>query len=264
MAMISKTIAKSNTKDKVIDIRDQLVQARLEDYAALHGAGGKDHAPKSTLKLVLCDYKNKDNGGSVTVSANISPGTAKMLYEKAKEAMSGPSAPMVEAGKVTAVLNFARSIMPKAGESVPRDQFVALGKMLSECSGEVPSICNYSQTRVDIYKQDANGMCPVNILSIVHQPTYKGEPAKNPWFIKITNAKARSVNTAIGGVTFDGKTITDKQEVFINLANESFFDMMGAAVSYVDAWEKVTAAKLIPQAAERLAQERAAGYKPQA
>ena len=46
-------IAKTNGRNKVIDFRDGLVLAYPEDYAMIHGKGGKGHAPTSVIKIAV-------------------------------------------------------------------------------------------------------------------------------------------------------------------------------------------------------------------
>ena len=46
--MISTIITKSNSLNKVVDLRDKLILSKTEDYAQMHGIGGKDHNPNST------------------------------------------------------------------------------------------------------------------------------------------------------------------------------------------------------------------------
>jgi len=83
--MVSTIIAKINGRNKVLDFRDGLVPANVEDYAMLHGAGGKDYAASSVIKIYLCDYSagtGKDK--SKTVSASISPELCEQIFEVCK------------------------------------------------------------------------------------------------------------------------------------------------------------------------------------
>lgn len=78
--MVSKTITKTNGKDKVIDFRDNLVVANTQDYANIHGVGGKAHAPNSTIRCTICDFTKGKGENSVTVSANIAVDVINRLY----------------------------------------------------------------------------------------------------------------------------------------------------------------------------------------
>lgn len=77
--MVNTIIAKTNGKDKVIDFRDCLNLANKDDYAMMHGIGGKEHARTSVIKLTICDYTAGKGELSKTVSANISPATMREI-----------------------------------------------------------------------------------------------------------------------------------------------------------------------------------------
>lgn len=83
--MISTIIAKANARSKVIDFRDGLVPALMEDYAMIHGTGGKDHAPASVIKVTVCDYTAGTGDKSTTVTANISPDLCERLFEVCRQ-----------------------------------------------------------------------------------------------------------------------------------------------------------------------------------
>ena len=83
--MISATITKTNGRNKVIDFRDNLVIANTKDYANIHGVGGKDHAPNSTIRCTICDYTKGKGENSVTVSANVAVDVINRLYFAAEK-----------------------------------------------------------------------------------------------------------------------------------------------------------------------------------
>lgn len=81
---VSTIIAKVNGRNKVLDFRDGLVVANVNDYAMLHGCGGEGHAPSSVIKVYLCDYSAGTGSKSRTVSANISPVLCEQIFEVCK------------------------------------------------------------------------------------------------------------------------------------------------------------------------------------
>lgn len=83
--MVSTIIAKANARDKVIDFRDNLSLANVEDYAMMHGIGGEKFARTSVIKVVICDYSAGTGDASKTVEANISPATCAKLLEVCKK-----------------------------------------------------------------------------------------------------------------------------------------------------------------------------------
>lgn len=54
--MLHTTITRAAAKNKAIDFRDRLTLANQNDYAMMHGSGGKNYNVKSTVKCVICDY----------------------------------------------------------------------------------------------------------------------------------------------------------------------------------------------------------------
>lgn len=81
---VSTIIAKVNGRNKVLDFRDGLVVANVNDYAMLHGCGGEGHAPSSVIKVYLCDYSSGTGSMSRTVSANISTVLCEQIFEVCK------------------------------------------------------------------------------------------------------------------------------------------------------------------------------------
>ena len=83
--MVNTIITKATGRNKVIDFRDGLVPAHEEDYANLHGAGGrKGKAPVSVIKVYICDYTAGTGESSRTLNANISPELCEQLLEICK------------------------------------------------------------------------------------------------------------------------------------------------------------------------------------
>ena len=85
--LISGIITKANGKDKVIDFRDGLVPAYPSDYAMLFGEGGKKHAPKSVIRVVICDFTKGTGAKSVTVQANLEMEVVSILRAVAENRM---------------------------------------------------------------------------------------------------------------------------------------------------------------------------------
>lgn len=100
--MVNTVITKTTGKNKVIDFRDGLVAAHEEDYANLHGAGGrKGKAPVSVIKIFLCDYSAGTGDASLTIKASISPDLCEQLLEICKhnigvQVVEPNMAPLVE------------------------------------------------------------------------------------------------------------------------------------------------------------------------
>lgn len=87
---ISSKICKINGKDKVVDFSSKLSVAKVEDFANIHGCGGKEHAANSTIAVTICDYSKKGKGEpSVTASYNLDAEIMDVLYHAAMDARLG-------------------------------------------------------------------------------------------------------------------------------------------------------------------------------
>lgn len=89
-AQTSDLIAKAASKGKFLDFRNNLVAAHANEYAMIHGIGGKQHAPRSTIKMFITDYSVQNN--TKTVSANIQPELAACLLNACQNALVGSGA----------------------------------------------------------------------------------------------------------------------------------------------------------------------------
>lgn len=81
----SDLIAKAAAKGKFLDFRNNLVAARGNEYAMIHGIGGQQHAPRSTIKMFITDYSVQNN--TKTVIANIQPELAAYLLSACENAL---------------------------------------------------------------------------------------------------------------------------------------------------------------------------------
>lgn len=86
---INAKITWMDGKDKKLDFSDCLIKANPEDYANIHGCGGKGHAPNSSICLTLCDYSKGTGDKSVTVKVNLDVRYIDTLLSIAQAANSG-------------------------------------------------------------------------------------------------------------------------------------------------------------------------------
>lgn len=210
--MVQSIIAKANGNNKVIDFRDSLNAANVEDYAMMHGVGGEKHARSSVIRLTICDFTSGTGDASRTVSANISPTTCEKIYEVCKGnigtmVIPNDLAPIAEqrasnrALKKIAdmqfevlqhVIKLSNNIVNAAKKNnAPGIVAIAeaLGIMLGKAKNrvlangpedsvppyfELPRHCdlNHIQDRVHASKKDAEGFAPVQRLTISHR-TYR-------------------------------------------------------------------------------------------
>ena len=105
----------------------------------------------------------------------------------------------------------------------------------------------YRQERVNSYRKEANGLCPVSILTINRVGVRRtGELSKLPWTVKIENFKAPAVER--GGMTsYNGRGIVEKREAFMSLSDYDMYRCMYRVERFIELWEIVNGIPLIRQ-----------------
>lgn len=265
--MIDPKIAKTNGKNKVIDFCDNLILANNENYANMHGMGGKGHAPNSTIKIRICDYSNGKGEKSINVSANVAPHVIAQLYTVVQNFMNSTAStlPVISQNGVkrfNSVLEMARKLV-KSSEKISVNQIIALGKELkagmSEISTQNTGTYIYSQDKVNTYaKADENGKFPVNRLVISRDPiTHNGEISRYPWRVKITNGVAPVTKSENGATTYNAKLLQVTGEAFVNISDADFFRMLYRTTQFINAWENANCLKLILEAQAARSAEKA-------
>lgn len=276
-------IAKTNGRNKVIDFRDGLVLAYPEDYAMIHGKGGKGHAPTSVIKIAVCDYSAGTGGNSTTLFANITPDVCEQIFEVCKrnigttvlddkllifqELRAANKKLLKTADMQFNALNNILSVLNRIekAEKVPALTAVAagLGNLLGKTRDKVMAAAeeptrpacmtmathtdfNHSQDRVHAQKKDAQGYAPVQRLNIFHT-TYRkdGQLGNYPWTVKITNARAKVRVQPTGATTYDASSMKDVKEVFIQVSDADMFRMMSQVNRFIRVWEFAMATDLV-------------------
>ena len=211
--MLNGIIAKANGRDKVIDFRDGLVLADIDDYAMIHGVGGKHHTMNSVIKIGLCDYTAGTGSKSKTVFASITPDICEQLFEVCKQNLGTTvydnSFPALKEQrtanrkmmkfadmgvdvlmKVVTILTRATTAADKGTAPSAVEVAKGLNKLLSKTQERVMAKENYedpaclttlrrvdfqyTQDRVHSKKMGADGYAPVQRLQIFHQTYVQG------------------------------------------------------------------------------------------
>ncbi len=273
--MVSTAITKTNGKGKVIDFRDNLTIANIDDYANMHGTGGKNHAPNSTITCCICNYSKGTGENSVTVRTNINIDAVYALFTATQRIITENT---LKAGNESTIsqsgLNQLKQIYKqleaayKASQSTPMtsDAIKKIGNAYHKALGEIKTgnragvaDFTYSQDKVDAYKKQNDGTAPVSKISIVHCPIRKdGQVSTYPWFIKITNGYAPVVTQNTGATTYDAKKMQVKAEEYINVNDNDMFRMMLRVVRYIETWENTRCIPLLQNGLQKRAEERQA------
>lgn len=276
-------IAKTNGRNKVLDFRDGLVLAYPDDYAMIHGKGGKNHASTSVIKIAICDYSSGTGDKSTTLFANITPDVCEQIFEVCKrnvgttvvdnqmlifqEIRAANKKLLKTADMNFNILNNVLGVLERLekAESVPALPVIAgaLSKRLGKTKEKVMAVVDepglppsmamarhadfsHMQDRVHAQKTNSQGYAPLQRLNIFHT-TYRkdGQLGNYPWTIKITNAYAKVRVQATGATTYDASTMRDVKEVFIQVSDADMFRMMSRVTSFIHAWEVAMGADLI-------------------
>ena len=274
-------ITRADAKGKILDFRDSLIPANQEDFPMMHGIGGQKHAPRSGIKATITDYSAGTGQSSVFVTANLPPhifgvmaavcekefGTATIHTGKGFwSILSGTAA-------VSADIRARLSDIMKAGLEGLRgvmqpekktEHFTEAGKTMATavkaggvgggntvCELPVHATWKYHQERVNAYKLDENGLCAVSIVDVFHNGYRENkkagtwDEAMSPWYVKISNFKAKPATQENGTTKYVGSTVTDKKEAFITVSDEDMYRCCRRVDSYIDAWEKAVCLPVI-------------------
>jgi hypothetical protein len=204
---ISTKIINFHSATKAIDFNSLLVPAKKEDFAMIHGCGGKNHAKNSTIGVVICDHSKGTGDKSLTLRYNIDVHAIDELYQAALEKPR------------------------KAWELLHPNNPTRPGP------GDIPYAYT-PEAKVNHYVRNAKGYSPVSRLEIKYCPIRKdGTISRNPWYIAISNCDAPVQTRQNGAVTYNGKAAENRKAVFVNMSYEEFSKAMTAIWHNVLDWE---------------------------
>lgn len=254
-------IAKANGKDKVIDFRNNLVLTTVEDYAEMHGSGGKNY--NSTIRCTICDYSKGKGDASVTVGTNFDIGVIYTLYEIAKEYIANADGSVISSNG-TMALNDAKKNLLQIYSSIQKKKEVSLdfvkktGELLSSAITDITESADYSYTqdKINVHNKDSNGIAPVTRVMISHHAYYKGTKSSYPWYIKITSGKAPVITKEGGATTFNSKDLKVEGEAFMNVSDTDMFRMLQRVTRFIESWENTTYIPLLRTALKKKEEER--------
>lgn len=120
---------------------------------------------------------------------------------------------------------------------------------------------SYSQDRVHSHNVDSKGYAPVQRFQI-NRTTYRpdGQVSNYPWYIKVTNCRAKITTQPTGATTFDSKTIIDATSASINVSDADMFRMMHSIDHFITVWELTTLPAIV-RAGEELRKKEYEEYK---
>ena len=235
-AVINGIITKSNTKNKVLDFRNNLTQPYSHDYAALFGAGGKDHAPTAGINVVICDSSRKP---SVTVKYNLTVDDVLLLCAGMENYADTYLLDSTN-GLIQDMVGLYNRLVSAGADQAAIEEVKRIGaqirNMKNVLSGD--QTFPFKREKCNVYKRNAQtGIGPVSMFEVKYQPEYNGKPSNYPWYIHIVNGMAPiNIDQTLGKTTYDGSKMQDKQEAFINLATPEFKTDLLRVRMFMDKW----------------------------
>lgn len=95
----------------------------------------------------------------------------------------------------------------------------------------------YTQTRVNIYKKGNDGLAPVSLLTITHQAiNNRGEVARYPWTVKITNGFAVPIVSDSGSIKYTRNSFRETGNTSIVVSDMDMFSLLGACKRFITAY----------------------------
>ena len=205
---VSTKIVNFHYLGKAIDFNALLVPAKEEDFAMIHGCGGKDHAKNSTIGVVICDHSKGTGNKSLTLRYNIDVHDIDLLRYAALRKAEG----------AWKLLHPNNPMRPGPGDT----PFV------------------YCREKINPVVRNSKGYAPVSRLEIKYCPIRKdGTVSKNPWYIAISNCDAPVQTRQNGAVTYNGKAAENRKVAFVNMGYEDFVNAMSAVYHHIRKWETV-------------------------
>lgn len=281
---ISDIIVRTDTKGKILDFRNNLILARKEHYAMMHGTGGKEFAPNSTIKVTVTDYSNGTGDKSTTVSANVSPDLIARILDVCRQNVGvsvvppssgkGSSSEPINPAKIEEAYKLALELFQKGAQGADKGSTVIskeslrnLGVLIAETKDAIaahngksqsaqpsPSVqanasvdFSWQQERVNIYGDaDKEGRIPVSVLTIVRQQYRKnGDVSRLPWSAKITTFRAKPKAQENGTTAYDGNSKADVKEAYINISDDEMFRCCYRIERFIQVWENAMCIPLV-------------------
>ena len=106
---------------------------------------------------------------------------------------------------------------------------------------------------------DENGLSTVTKLWIKRASFGQDKKPRNyPWCIIVENGRAVKETTSIGGIHMKSGSYKKTNQVFVNINDRDFFNLIYRTVRYIETWELTFCPKVIRDAKKLLEEQRAA------
>jgi len=106
---------------------------------------------------------------------------------------------------------------------------------------------------------DENGLSSVTKLSIKRASIGQDKkPRKYPWCIILENGRAVKESSQTGGIHIKSGSYKSDRQVFVNINDKDFFELMYRTVRYIETWELTYCPKVIREAKQMADAQRGA------
>lgn len=244
-------ICKIGGKNKFLSLHNELNLASRpgsheDDYASLHGTGGKKHAVRSRIEARMCDYSGgTGEGKSVNVRYNLEPYYLLYLLEIVKAAMNGNlgQPQLMQKASICAQADGILCGWIKAQYQPSYNDLVGLHKMLAgnenaeaavwsdfkEKNNPYPSACKY----LDAGNGKKVEYTQVSTFQIQYNPTRNYQ-----WTITISNFWAPISRQSKGTASHNSKAAIETKKVSIMATTEDMYLKLTQAEHFINQWER--------------------------
>lgn len=247
-------ICKIGGKDKFLSFHNELNLAAKpgaydDDYAALHGQGGKKHAVRSRIEARMCDYSHgTGDGKSINVRYNLEPYYLLYLLEIVKAAINGNLDQVQQMQNATLGAQVDGIVVGwiKAQYQPSYNDLVGLHRMLAgktdaesivwsdfkEKNNPYPQACKSLE---DIETKKMVEHTLVSTFQVQYNPTRKYQ-----WTITISNFWAPISRQSRGTASHNSKKARDVQKVSIMVTTADLYVKLTNVEHFISTWERRT------------------------
>lgn len=245
-------ICKIGGKGKFLSFHNELNLAARpgdheDDYAALHGQGGKKHAVRSRIEARMCDYSSgTGDGKSINVRYNLEPYYLLYLLEVVKAAINGnlDQAQQMQNATLRAQADGIVVGWIKAQYQPSYNDLVGLHKMLAGNASTEPIVWSDFKEKNNPYPQACKMLEDIETKKTVEHTlvsTFQVQynPTRNyQWTITISNFWAPTSRQSKGTCSHNSKRARDGQKVSIMVTTADLYAKLTNVEHFISTWER--------------------------
>ena len=271
--MISNQICCYKNSKKLIEFTDKLKEAKLEEYAHLHGQ-------YSLIGVNISDYSHGTGDKLKFVSFNLSPCEVKQIYrdlikvnDRIYNQMAFAQLYSLISNVVSGldfffqifhnlygiVIDVKNLIKKESGENLsPANLFKP---ELLERVKHNPFVCAeftvYSSQKIIAAQKTESGNSPMSSFTISYiARDQEGKPRTAPWKITIDNGEAKAKKMSTGGFCAEGGTYKSKSMAFVFLTDKEIEKLFRSVCDFITVFETTISFRAIKEGRKEREQEK--------